>query len=109
MKKSNREEGGGDTGTGILFEEPNPTFIQEGTRAPVSKATHARNWVSPISEDGRDLESCVPEIKIHDRSSSIETTVIRIKRLRRFFDARVAVPFPQSVKKRRGTKLSIIQ
>ena len=33
-------------GTGFLFEEPNPTmardFIQEGNRAPVSKATHSR-------------------------------------------------------------------
>ena len=29
-------------GTGILFEEPNPTFIQGGNRAPVSKATHSR-------------------------------------------------------------------
>ena len=38
-------------GTGILFEEPNPTgsrprdliaFIQEGNRTPVAKATHSR-------------------------------------------------------------------
>ena len=35
-----------ELGTGI--------FILEGNRAPVAKATHARNWVSPISEDGRD-------------------------------------------------------
>ena len=29
-------------------------FIREGNRAPVSKATPAQNWVSPINEDGRD-------------------------------------------------------
>ena len=37
-----------ELGTGILFEEPNPTgsrpraFILEGNRTPVAKATHAR-------------------------------------------------------------------
>ena len=41
-----------ELGTGILFEEPNPTgsrpFIQEGNREPVSKATHARYREGPV-------------------------------------------------------------
>ena len=30
-----------------LFQTANP-FIREGNRAPVAKATHARNWEGPV-------------------------------------------------------------